>query len=80
MLCIEGIALNLNVFLNRQLLPDFRLSAPSGGELQTMFVEQSVCLHRLAPSQKQSSSLTSSSDRASSPVGIMLNLKKCQVQ
>lgn len=40
MLCIEGIALNLNVFRGRTTLPNFRLRAPASGEIQTMFVEK----------------------------------------
>lgn len=39
MLCFEGIAMNLNVFLGRQTLPNFRLSAPPNGELQTITVD-----------------------------------------
>lgn len=33
MLCFEGIAMNLNVFLGNAPLPNFRLVAPSSGEL-----------------------------------------------
>ncbi|KAF2433965.1 beta subunit of phenylalanyl-tRNA synthetase [Tothia fuscella] len=40
MLCFEGIALNLNVFLGNQTCPNYRLVAPSGGELQTMIVHE----------------------------------------
>jgi len=43
MLCFEGIALNLNVFLERMTLPNFRLSAPAGGELQVMNVKEEAC-------------------------------------
>jgi phenylalanyl-tRNA synthetase beta chain len=42
MLCIEGIALNLNVFRNRLNLPEFKLKLPAGGELQQMFVHKEV--------------------------------------
>jgi phenylalanyl-tRNA synthetase beta chain len=42
MLCFEGIALNLNVFRNRQALPNYTLAAPAGGELQTMIVHKPV--------------------------------------
>jgi hypothetical protein len=42
MLCIEGIALNLNVFLSRMTLPNFRLKAPS--KIQTMYVEEPVSI------------------------------------
>lgn len=38
MLCFEGIAMNLNVFLERQPMPKFRLAAPPNGELQTTYV------------------------------------------
>ena len=42
MLCIEGIALNLNVFRNRMSLPTFKLAPPSRGKLETMIVHESV--------------------------------------
>jgi len=42
MLCIEGIAMNLNVFLERQKYPNYRLKAPANGELQTMIVHEPV--------------------------------------
>ena len=42
MLCIEGIAMSLNVFLQRQTLPNFRLVAPPGGELQKLVVKEST--------------------------------------
>lgn len=40
MLCFEGIAMNLNVFLGRQSMPNFRLKAPTDGELQTVHVSK----------------------------------------
>jgi len=40
MLCFEGIAMNLNVFLGRQAMPNYQLKAPSGGELQTVTVSK----------------------------------------
>jgi phenylalanyl-tRNA synthetase beta chain len=40
MLCFEGIALNLNVFLGRQKFPNYRLVAPQNGELETMIVHR----------------------------------------
>ncbi|KAF2092092.1 phenylalanyl-tRNA synthetase [Saccharata proteae CBS 121410] len=40
MLCFEGIALNLNVFRGRKMLPNFRCVAPAGGELQVMNVDK----------------------------------------
>ena len=39
MLCFEGIAMNLNVFLGNSSLPNFRLVAPQQGELQTVTVK-----------------------------------------
>ncbi|KAF2172069.1 hypothetical protein M409DRAFT_17311 [Zasmidium cellare ATCC 36951] len=38
MLCFEGIAMNLNVFLGRQQTPNYRLVAPPNGELLTVNV------------------------------------------
>ena len=40
MLCFEGIAMNLNVFLGRQSVPNFQLVAPPNGELQTAYVSK----------------------------------------
>ena len=40
MLCFEGIAMNLNVFLGRQNMPNFRLAAPPNGEMQTVTVHK----------------------------------------
>ncbi|TLD36629.1 Phenylalanyl-tRNA synthetase class IIc beta subunit archae/euk cytosolic [Venturia nashicola] len=40
MLCFEGIALNLNVFLGRQEFPRYRAVPPTDGELQTMIVHE----------------------------------------
>lgn len=39
MLCFEGIAMNLNVFLGNKTLPNFRLAAPPNGELLTVTVK-----------------------------------------
>ena len=39
MLCFEGIAMNLNVFLERTSLPNFRLKAPENGDLLTVNVK-----------------------------------------
>lgn len=44
MLCIEGIALNLNVFLSRTKLPKYTLIAPPNGEMQTLQVSKEVCI------------------------------------
>lgn len=38
MLCFEGIAMNLNVFLGRQTIPNYRLVAPPNGEPLTVNV------------------------------------------
>lgn len=38
MLCFEGIAMNLNVFLGRQAMPQFKVAKPPGGELQKTYV------------------------------------------
>jgi phenylalanyl-tRNA synthetase beta chain len=40
MLCFEGIAMNLNVFLGNTPPPNYRLVAPKDGELQTVTVKQ----------------------------------------
>ncbi len=40
MLCFEGIAMNLNVFLGRQSMPNFRPAKPPRGELQTTYVSK----------------------------------------
>ncbi|EER45082.1 phenylalanyl-tRNA synthetase subunit beta [Histoplasma capsulatum var. duboisii H88] len=39
LLCIEGIALMLNIFRERTLSPEYRLVAPSNGELETIIVK-----------------------------------------
>lgn len=38
MLCFEGIALNLNIFLGRNPAPNFRLVEPEGGKLESITV------------------------------------------
>lgn len=38
MLCFEGIAMNLNVFLGRQQVPKWQLKAPPNGDLQKVTV------------------------------------------
>ncbi|KAK4554857.1 phenylalanine--tRNA ligase subunit beta [Recurvomyces mirabilis] len=40
MLCFEGIAMNLNVFLGRQEMPKYSLKMPADGKLQTVTVKQ----------------------------------------
>lgn len=42
MLCFEGIALNLNVFLGRLEMPKYRLAAPPTGELLTATIHEEV--------------------------------------
>ncbi|KAF2275835.1 phenylalanyl-tRNA synthetase [Westerdykella ornata] len=39
MLCFEGIALNLRVFLEKQQLPKWTLTPPPSGELQTLTIQ-----------------------------------------
>jgi phenylalanyl-tRNA synthetase beta chain len=40
MLCFEGIAMALNVFLGRQTMPNYRLVTPATGELQTVTIHE----------------------------------------
>ncbi|KAL9066456.1 MAG: hypothetical protein Q9157_007132 [Trypethelium eluteriae] len=40
MLCFEGIAMNLKVFLGQTTLPNFKLVPPPNGELQTTYVKE----------------------------------------
>ncbi|KAK5125350.1 hypothetical protein LTR85_000459 [Meristemomyces frigidus] len=40
MLCFEGIAMNLNVFLGRQSMPNYTLKPPSNGQLLTVTVSE----------------------------------------
>ncbi|TKA75307.1 hypothetical protein B0A55_07612 [Friedmanniomyces simplex] len=40
MLCFEGIAMNLNIFLGREAMPNFTLKPPSDGQLQTVTVSK----------------------------------------
>ena len=42
MLCFEGIAMMLNVFLGRVSLPNYRLVEPPSGKLETITVHKSV--------------------------------------
>ena len=42
MLCFEGIAMNLNVFLGRMQMPNYRLVAPPNGELLTATIHPEV--------------------------------------
>lgn len=42
MLCFEGIALMLNIFLGRKSLPNYRLVEPANGELQKIIVKEDV--------------------------------------
>ncbi|KAL2002331.1 hypothetical protein VTN02DRAFT_159 [Thermoascus thermophilus] len=40
LLCFEGLALMLNIFLGRKPLPNYRLVTPPSGELQTIIVKE----------------------------------------
>lgn len=40
MLCFEGIAMNLKVFLDQQKLPKWSLTAPKDGELQVLDIKK----------------------------------------
>ena len=40
MLCFEGIAMNLNVFLGRQKMPQYQLKPPSSGKLETVTIHK----------------------------------------
>ncbi|PSN68080.1 phenylalanyl-tRNA synthetase beta chain [Corynespora cassiicola Philippines] len=40
MLCYEGIAMNLRVFLEKQKLPEWTLSRPASGELETLTINE----------------------------------------
>ncbi|KAL4911238.1 hypothetical protein BDW74DRAFT_142595 [Aspergillus multicolor] len=42
LLCFEGIALMLNIFLERKSLPKYRLVEPPSGELQKIIVKEST--------------------------------------
>jgi phenylalanyl-tRNA synthetase beta chain len=42
MLCFEGIAMNLRVFLEKQKLPEWKLTPPSSGEVQTLTIKPEV--------------------------------------
>ncbi|KAF2798097.1 phenylalanyl-tRNA synthetase beta chain [Melanomma pulvis-pyrius CBS 109.77] len=40
MLCYEGIAMNLRVFLQKEKLPKWTLTAPASGELETLTIKE----------------------------------------
>ncbi|KAK6534188.1 phenylalanine--tRNA ligase subunit beta [Arthrobotrys megalospora] len=42
MLCIEGISKMLNIFLSREDVPNYRVVAPEGGEMQQITVHEST--------------------------------------
>jgi phenylalanyl-tRNA synthetase beta chain len=42
MLCFEGIAMNLRVFLQKEKLPKWTLSPPSSGKLETLTIKEEV--------------------------------------
>lgn len=43
MLCFEGIALNLRIFLEKQQLPQWSLTPPKSGEPETLTIKEEVC-------------------------------------
>lgn len=43
MLCFEGIAMNLKVFLEQQKLPKWSLAPPKSGELEVLDIKPEVC-------------------------------------
>jgi phenylalanyl-tRNA synthetase beta chain len=43
MLCFEGIAMNLKVFLEQQKLPKWTLTPPKSGELEVLDIKPEVC-------------------------------------
>jgi phenylalanyl-tRNA synthetase beta chain len=42
MLCFEGIAMNLRVFLQKEKLPKWSLTSPASGELETLTIKEEV--------------------------------------
>lgn len=46
MLCFEGIALMLNIFAGKASIPNYRVVAPSNGEIHQITVHQSVFFKR----------------------------------
>lgn len=42
MLCFEGIAMNLKVFLEQQKLPKWVVAAPKGGDMQVLDIKKEV--------------------------------------
>lgn len=42
MLCFEGIALMLNIFLGRKPYPNYRLIEPASGKLEQIIVKENV--------------------------------------
>ena len=49
-LCEEGLQLNLNVFLGRQSMPNFRVVSPPDGKCEVLKVDKSVrCLLPVFP-------------------------------
>jgi phenylalanyl-tRNA synthetase beta chain len=47
LLCFEGIALMLNVFLERKALPEYKLVPPANGQLEEIIVKEDVGSHRV---------------------------------
>lgn len=44
MLCFEGIALNLKVFLGKEKLPKWHVTPPKNGQLQELHIKPEVCI------------------------------------
>lgn len=44
LLCFEGIALMLNVYLGRKSFPNYRLVPPASGQLEKIIVKEDVSL------------------------------------
>jgi phenylalanyl-tRNA synthetase beta chain len=42
LLCFEGIALMLNIFLERKALPEYKLVPPANGQLEEIIVKEDV--------------------------------------
>jgi phenylalanyl-tRNA synthetase beta chain len=42
LLCFEGIALMLNIFLERKPLPEYKLVPPANGQMQQIIVKEDV--------------------------------------
>ena len=52
MLCFEGIALNLNVFLGNISMPNYKLVTPAQGDIQTIKVHEDVSVEHIPARNK----------------------------